>query len=103
MHGTLKKTDRKAAIWADSQRNARERDAFRRRAAFFHAEDLRYRRFLVRENLRVLEIGCGTGHLLAALKPSYGLGVDFSPAMTAEARRLHPDLDFKTGDNEDVG
>jgi len=102
MHGTLKKTDRKAAIWADSQRNAGERDAFRRRAAFFHAEDLRYLRFLVPENLRVLEIGCGTGHLLAALKPSYGLGVDFSPAMTAEARRLHPELDFKTGDIEDA-
>ena len=48
------------------------------RGAFFHDEDLLYLRFLIPEGVRVLELGCGNGHLLAALNPSLGVGVDFS-------------------------
>jgi SAM-dependent methyltransferase len=92
---------RKSAILANSQQLAAERQTFLRRAQFFHEEDLRYLRFLIPEGLRVLEIGCGTGELLAGLKPSYGLGVDISPAMIDQAKRLHSDLDFRVGDAED--
>ncbi len=92
---------RKRAILAHSERVAAERQLFRRKAAFFHSEDLRYLKFLIPEGLRVLEIGCGTGDVLAALKPSYGVGVDFSPAMIAQAETLHPDLGFRVGDIED--
>jgi hypothetical protein len=52
-----------------------DQDRWLKRAAFFHSEDLLYLRFVIPEGLRVLELGCGTGHLLAALKPSFGLGV----------------------------
>ncbi len=51
---------------------------------------------------RVLEIGCGTGELLASVKPSYGLGVDFSEPMVAEARRRHPALNFVVADAHDL-
>jgi SAM-dependent methyltransferase len=93
---------RKAAILAAFEANAAKRQMFRRRATFFHEEDLRYLRFLIPEGLRILEIGCGTGDVLAGLKPSYGLGIDFSPAMIAQAKRLHGDLDFRVGDVEDA-
>ncbi len=55
--------------------------------------------------MRVLEVGCGTGDLLAALKPSYGVGVDFCPAMLQRARHEHPNLQFVEGDahNFDLG
>ncbi len=43
---------------------------------------------------RVLEIGCGTGDLLAAVQPSKGVGVDSSGQMLALARVKHPDLEF---------
>ena len=33
----------------------------------------------------ILDIGCGTGHLLAALRPSRGVGIDLSDAMVARA------------------
>src|SRR5262249_2913944 len=71
------------------------------RGAFFHDEDLLYLKFLIPEGARVLELGCGTGDLLAALKPSFGVGVDFSAAMIEQARKAHPDLTFLVGDVED--
>jgi len=80
---------------------APERRQWLARAQFFHAEDLLYLKFVINEGARVLELGCGTGDLLAALKPSYGVGVDFSTAMIAQARQAHPELTFVVGDIED--
>src|ERR1035437_1649871 len=92
---------RKADILANSERAAAQREEFWKRAAFFHEEDLRYLRFLIPEGLRVLELGCGTGNVLAGLKPSYGLGIDFSTAMIVQAKRLHPNMHFQGGNSED--
>ncbi len=58
----------------------------------------KYFGFLVPPNLRVLEIGCGVGDLLASLKPSRGVGVDFSPEMVKFAKQRHPDLEFHVAD-----
>jgi SAM-dependent methyltransferase len=58
--------------------------------------------FLIPPGHRVLELGCGDGELLAALKPSHGVGVDFSPEMVARARQKHPDLDFLLKDVHDL-
>jgi ubiquinone/menaquinone biosynthesis C-methylase UbiE len=41
-----------------------------------------------------LEVGCGIGDLLAALKPARGVGVDCSGAMIELARQRHPNLEF---------
>src|SRR6266705_4834607 len=51
-------------------------------------------RFLCPVEARVLEIGCGLGDLLAALKPASGLGVDFSGEMIERARVRHGELRF---------
>ena len=52
-------------------------------------------RFYVPRGARVLEIGCGTGDLLASLEPSEGMGVDLSGAMVKEAAHRHPHLEFR--------
>lgn len=49
-------------------------------------------RYLVSPGQRVIEIGCGTGDLLAALQPAYGVGVDFSSEMLEHSRQRHPEL-----------
>lgn len=54
--------------------------------------------FLIPPGKRVLEVGCGSGDLLAAVRPSYGVGVDFSPVMIERAKTQHPDLHFVEGD-----
>src|SRR5262245_16314118 len=80
---------------------APERRKWLAHAAFFHDEDLLYLKFLIPPGARVLELGCGTGDLLAALEPSFGVGVDFSEGMIAQARAAHPGLTFMVGDVED--
>ena len=55
-------------------------------------------RFLIPPDQRVLELGCGTGRLLASLQPATGIGVDFSPVMIHQARQQHPHLKFVQGD-----
>ncbi len=52
---------------------------------------------------RVLDIGCGSGHLLAALSPSRGVGIDISARAVATARKHHSgeNLHFFEGDGAD--
>ncbi|MQA30632.1 MAG: glycosyltransferase [Luteitalea sp.] len=59
-------------------------------------------RFLVAPGLRVLELGCSDGDLLASIEPSVGVGVDFSPRMLARARSRHPHLQFVEADAHDL-
>src|SRR5689334_24761046 len=93
---------RKRDIRRLADASAPERRNWLQRAAFFHEEDLRYLKFLIPEGARVLELGCGTGDLIAALKPSVGVGVDFSNEMIAQARNSFPDISFFVGDIEDA-
>ncbi len=79
---------------------AATRDARRARSRHYHRELLAFFKFVIPKNSSVLEIGSGTGGLLAELGASKALGLDFSPAMTAAAKAAHPALDFRTADIE---
>jgi SAM-dependent methyltransferase len=70
----------------------------RRIGAFYHKLLHHYYRLVVPPGMRVLELGCGQGDLLAALKPSLGLGLDFAPGMLRVAKKRHPDLLFVRAD-----
>jgi SAM-dependent methyltransferase len=85
---------RKLRLRDSSERMAPERHRWIERNAYFYEDDYRYMRFLIPEGSRVLDLGCGIGDLLAALKPSIGVGVDFSAAMLEQARARHPHLRF---------
>src|SRR3954470_678426 len=83
--------------YAESNRNGDQLSTFN---AAYRENDRKFMQFLIPPGKRVLELGCGEGGLLAALKPSYGVGVDFSANTIARARELHPDLHFVLGDVE---
>jgi SAM-dependent methyltransferase len=95
-------SERKKRIRELAERLAPERESWIRRNTYYYEQDHRYMRFLVPEGLRVLDLGCGTGRLLAELKPSHGVGVDMSPGMIEIAKREHAHLHFKVGDAEDA-
>ncbi|MBF5093574.1 glycosyltransferase [Azospirillum sp. INR13] len=82
----------------DAMAPLRDRWAERNRA--FHEADRAYLRFLIPEGATVLEIGCGVGDTLAALKPSRGVGIDLSPATIEAAKARHPQLELIAADAE---
>lgn len=58
----------------------------------------------VTANKRVADVGCGTGATTAILS-GHGVdafGIDLSPNMISHARRLHPELSFRSGSMLDL-
>jgi SAM-dependent methyltransferase len=70
-----------------------KRDSWHGWGKLYHRRVEEIYRFLVGQNQRILEIGCGRGNLLASLRPVRGVGIDFSPEMIKRARARHAALD----------
>ena len=70
----------------------------RRLGTYYHKLLRHYHRLVVPNRMRVLELGCGQGDLLATLKPSMGVGIDFSRGMLRYARKKNPGLFFIQAD-----
>lgn len=70
-------------------------------SGYYHRRLTEIYKFLVPPGARVLELGCGTGDLLASLQPSYGAGIDLSPKMVERAKAKFPHLHFQIGDARD--
>jgi len=68
---------------------------------YYHEWMTRTYRQLIPEGASILDVGCGTGHMLASLRPVRGVGVDFSEAAIARARVAHPNLQFISADAHD--
>jgi len=86
--------DTLAAVRAHYDAAAPERERWLARNRYYYAAIERLLRFLVPPGLRILDVGCGTGDHLAAVRPSLGVGVDLSDGMLGLARRKHPALEL---------
>ena len=73
---------------------ARKGDNWTSWGAYYHQRLREIYRFLIAPGLRVLEVGCGQGDLLAETEPALGVGVDFSEEMIKRASQRHPELHF---------
>jgi SAM-dependent methyltransferase len=83
------------------ERISHRRLVWEKRNRFYHRSLEKYFSFIIPEGSRVLEIGCGTGDLLAAVKPSFGVGLDFSGKMIEMATSQYPNLHFRIYDIEE--
>ncbi|TMJ96026.1 MAG: methyltransferase domain-containing protein, partial [Actinobacteria bacterium] len=79
---------------------AAEDERWRRRNRTYHRLVEAVYRFVVPPGAAVLEVGCGAGDLLAALRPRVGVGVDVSPGMIEHAKAKHPELVFRVAAGE---
>lgn len=84
----------RAASYRDERIAYWNRYTRRSSSNYYHRRLAEVYRFLIPPGQRVLKLGCGEGNLIASLKPSTGIGVDFSPEMIARARNRHPELEF---------
>ncbi len=88
------------SVQAHFDKLAPELARWKRKNWLYHANLEREIRRLVSPGQRVLEIGCATGDLLAAVEPSRGVGIDLSPKMIELAGERYPHLEFRVADAE---
>ncbi len=81
---------------------ARKHDSWHGMSGWYHRRLQEIYRFHISPNQSVLEIGCAEGNLLEVVKPTRGVGIDFSEEMICRARKLHPELEFICGDAHDL-
>ena len=67
-------------------------------STFYHRLLRHQFHYIIPMGSRVLEIGCGKGDLLSSLKPSLGMGVDFSSDAISQAQKRHPQFHFICAD-----
>jgi SAM-dependent methyltransferase len=79
---------------------APERKQWKKKRRYYNRSLEKYFSFLIPAGARVLEIGCGTGELLDAVRPAYGVGIDFSEKMVQIAAASFPQYRFFTDDIE---
>jgi SAM-dependent methyltransferase len=81
-------------------RIAPELDRWNRRNRSYYRDLEIFHQFWIAPGSRVLEIGCGTGDLLAQVNPGLGVGIDFSAELVTIAQAKYPQLQFHCLDAE---
>ena len=96
------KIDNPRKDFFDSTASGRAR--YRKKRSYYWNSITRYCDYFMQDDSSVLEIGCGIGNLIAEAKGKRKVGIDFSEAMIAEARRLHDgkDVEFRVMDACDI-
>lgn len=68
---------------------AKDYDFYKKKNKYYYDNLKLLLKKLIPEGKRVLEVGCGTGDLLASLNPSYGYGNDISSKMIKIAKEKY--------------
>lgn len=81
---------------------ASQYDYWKRKNVYYHSTIKAFLGRMIPEGSHVLEIGCGTGEILAYLKPSRGVGIDISEEMVNVASKKFPQYEFIHSPVEDL-
>jgi ubiquinone/menaquinone biosynthesis C-methylase UbiE len=81
---------------------AHKRKQWKKKRKYYNRSLEKYFSFIIPADSNVLEIGCGTGELLNAVRPSYGVGIDFSEEMIKIASESFPEYKFMVDDIENL-
>ena len=73
---------------------ANKRFKWRKRFSYYYNYLEKYFSFFIPPNSKIIEIGCGTGELLASLKPSLAYGIDISGEAIKIAKKKFPKYKF---------
>jgi ubiquinone/menaquinone biosynthesis C-methylase UbiE len=81
---------------------AEKRDKWKNKNKYYWKDLENFSNYLIPEHASVLEVGCGTGDLLANLKTKNKTGIDFSPKMIEIAKKKYPNIHFQIMDAENI-
>jgi SAM-dependent methyltransferase len=81
---------------------AAQRSGMIRKNSYYYKRLINFLRYNIPEGKSVIEIGCGNGHFLKHLKPSRGVGIDFSPEMIRTAKEENPGYEYQVMDAENL-
>lgn len=84
---------------------AKRYDYYKTKNWYYYDNLKKLYRELIPDNKKVLDIGCGTGDILASVNPQHGLGIDASQEMVRVAQKKYSDnknLEFKWGVAENL-
>ncbi|MDD1444058.1 class I SAM-dependent methyltransferase, partial [Dolichospermum sp. ST_sed3] len=87
-------TERLKKVEAVFDAEAGVRARWKKKNSYYYKKIIDTYCFLIPPGARILEVGSGDGDLLAALKPSRGVGIDASGRFVELARAKHPELEF---------
>ena len=92
---------RKERITEHFEQVAKDYDYWKKKNWYYYQSLKEIAHEIIPFNSNVLELGCGTGEILASLNPKNGLGVDISKNMVAIAKKKYPNIRFKVDDAAD--
>ena len=75
---------------------------YRKKRAYYWDSITKYCNYFIHQNSSVLEVGCGTGELLASVKSENRTGIDFCEPLIEKAKSTYPDIHFELMDAENI-
>jgi len=81
---------------------APERDEWKKKNSYYWEDVEKLCSLLIPENANVLEIGCGTGDLLACINARKKVGIDYSRNMIGIAKTKYPSINFMEMEAENL-
>lgn len=93
---------KKEQLKAYFNRTAETRIKYRKSKSYYWDSITDYCNFFVEKNSKLLEVGCGTGELLARIDGREKTGIDFSETMIGNARQQFPEIEFVCMPAEDI-
>ena len=94
--------ERKKKVMEFIDRIAVKREKYLKRNKYYYKDIIKYLKYNIPDNSKILEIGCGLGNVLNALNPSYGVGIDISGKMVELAKEKFPNITFYQMDAENI-
>ncbi len=91
----------------ESKKEYFDRIAVRRKGkghqySYYWDDITRFCNYFAHEDISVLEVGCGSGELLAGVAAKRKVGLDFSPVMIENAKERFKDIDFRVMAAENI-
>jgi SAM-dependent methyltransferase len=84
------------------ERQAEKTLVSRKKKKYYWNQISSYINYFTHNQMDILEVGCGSGELLANIQGKRKVGIDFSNFMVEKAKELHPDYEFYVMEAENL-